>query len=122
MNPETLQTINIGALVVFTAFQFYMISKMKYGLYTCLVRWLCYSDFEKMVWLMQNKHYIVSHFLILIFIPLSLGLMSDLEYGYPLIRSAWTISLSIAAWVTLTIWTYYMHVKIKQCEKYEPYN
>lgn len=118
INPELLQKINIGVLMCFTAYQFYLIGKMKYGMYRCLIRWIFYKDYEKMVWLMENKHYIFSHLLVLFLMPLAIGLMSDLQYGFPLIRSAWTLALSIAVWITLTIWTYYVHLKIRQYEKY----
>jgi len=120
IKPETLQTINIIAISLFTFVQCVMIGGMKYSLKYCIQRWLSYSDYDKMVWLMRNKYYIWSHIIILILIPLCLGLMSQLNYGLPLIREMWTLILSILGWTSMSIWAYYMYKKIKENEKYEP--
>lgn len=98
---EKIQLINILGIWALCVCLLWIVGKMKYSLYVCLVRKLYWKESQCFNWLMERKYFIWCHLLAPILIFLSLGLLSQLNYGLVRIRSEITLVTSIMVWFVL---------------------
>lgn len=95
---EVLCLINIFTIWAFALALMWIVGKMKFSLWKCLIRYFYYKDNECLIWLKQHPYYLYSLVTSWLLLYLSLGLLSALYEGVVKVRTEYTILSSIAIW------------------------
>ena len=98
---EVLCLINIFAIWAFALALMWIVGKMRFSLWKCLVRYFYYKDGECMLWLKAHPYYLYSLITSWLLLYLSLGLLSALYEGVVRVRTEYTIAASVAIWFCL---------------------
>lgn len=116
---EILHITNVLAIWFYAIFLIKILGKSEHGLFKSVLRAIFYKDKFGLDWMCERKYIFACYIQIPALIGLGLGLLSQLQDGYPKIRQEWTMTLSIIIFLATSIGTYYMH---NQVQKYENKN
>lgn len=113
---EALHITNILAIWCYAIFLIKILGKSEHGLFKSVVRAIFYKDTYGWDWMCERKYVFTCYIQIPVLISLGLGLLSQLQDGYPKIRQEWTMALSIIIFITTSFAFYFMHSQVQKHE------